>query len=125
MSEFIITFRECLEASLIIGIIYTVLDKNDLAAEKRVLWYGVIASLGASIIVGFLLTSINESVGNTSYEKVFEAAFMYITAGILFYVIFWLAKHVSDREEIENSVKTAIAGSGFALFLLVFLGIML
>ena len=124
MNEFIITFRECLEASLIIGIIYTVLHKNDLVAEKRVLWYGVIASLVASIIVGFLLTSINESVGNTSYEKAFEAAFMYITAGILFYVIFWLAKHVSDREEIENSVKTAIAGSGFALFLLVFFSIL-
>ena len=124
MNEFIITFRECLEASLIVGIIYTVLHKNDLAAEKRVLWYGVIASLAASVIVGLLLTSINESVGNTSYEKAFEAAFMYITAGILFYVIFWLAKHVSNREEIENSVKNAIAGSGFALFLLVFFSIL-
>ena len=50
MNEFIITFRECLEASLIIGIIYTILDKNDLAAEKRVLWIGVTASLGASLI---------------------------------------------------------------------------
>ena len=69
--------------------------------------------LGASVI----LTFINEK---TSYEKLFEAIFMYITAGILFYVIFWLAKHVSDRKEIENSVKEAIAGSGFALFLLVF-----
>ena len=49
---------------------------------------------------------------------------MYITAGILFYVIFWLAKHVSDRKEIENSVKNAIAGSGFALFLLVFFSIL-
>ena len=124
MNEFIITFRECLEASLIVGIIYTVLHKNDLAAEKRVLWYGVIASLAASVIVGLLLTSINQSVGNTSYEKAFEAVFMYITAGILFYVIFWLAKHVSDREEIENSVKNAIAGSGFALFLLVFFSIL-
>ena len=124
MNEFIITFRECLEASLIVGIIYTVLHKNDLTAEKKVLWYGVIASLAASVIVGLILTSINESVGNTSYEKAFEAAFMYITAGILFYVIFWLAKHVSDREEIENSVKNAIAGSGFALFLLVFFSIL-
>jgi high-affinity iron transporter len=124
MNEFIITFRECLEASLIIGIIYTILDKNDLAAEKRVLWIGVTASLGASLIVGILLTFINESVGNTSYEKLFEAIFMYITAGILFYVIFWLAKHVSDRKEIENSVKNAIAGSGFALFLLVFFSIL-
>ena len=124
MNEFIITFRECLEASLIIGIIYTILDKNNLIAEKKVLWYGVAASIGASAIVGVLLTSINDRVGNTSYEKLFEAIFMYITAGILFYVIFWLAKHVSDRKEIEKSVKEAIAGSGFALFLLVFFSIL-
>jgi len=124
MNEFIITFRECLEASLIIGIIYTVLDKNDLVQEKRVLGYGVLASIAASIFVGFLLTSINSYVGNTSYEKLFEALFMYITAGILFYVIFWLAKHVSNRKEIEKSVKTAIAGSGLALFLLVFFAIL-
>jgi high-affinity iron transporter len=120
MNEFIITFRECLEASLIVGIIYTVLDKNDLSKEKRVLWYAVLASLLTSIIVGIGLASINEVVGNTSFEKLFEAIFMYITAGILFYVIFWLARSVSDRKEIENSVKMAVAGSGLALFLLVF-----
>ena len=124
MNEFIITFRECLEASLIIGIIYTVLDKNNLQQEKKVLWYGVIASLSASIIVGIGLASINNVVGNTSFEKLFEAIFMYITAGILFYVIFWLAKHVSDRKEIESSVKTAVAGSSLALFLLVFFAIL-
>ena len=124
MNEFIITFRECLEASLIVGIIYTVLDKNDLSQEKRVLWYAVLASLLTSIIVGIGLASINEVVGNTSFEKLFEAIFMYITAGILFYVIFWLARSVSDRKEIENSVKMAVAGSGLALFLLVFFAIL-
>ena len=77
MNEFIITFRECLEASLIVGIIYTVLDKNDLSKEKRVLWYAVLASLLTSIIVGIGLASINEVVGNTSFEKLFEAIFMY------------------------------------------------
>ena len=124
MNEFIITFRECLEASLIVGIIYTVLDKNNLSQEKRVLWYGVLSSLVASIIVGVILASINSAVGNTSYEKLFEAVFMYMTAGILFYVIFWLARHVSNRKEIEKSVKVAVAGSSLALFLLVFFAIL-
>ena len=124
MNEFIITFRECLEASLIVGIIYTVLDKNDLSYEKNILWLGVLSSLTASVIVGIGLASINSAVGNTLYEKLFEAIFMYITAGILFYVIFWLSKHVSDRKEIESSVKAAVAGSSLALFLLVFFSIL-
>ena len=33
MNEFIITFRECLEACLIVGIIYTLLEKNNLKKE--------------------------------------------------------------------------------------------
>ena len=49
---------------------------------------------------------------------------MYMTAGILFYVIFWLARHVSNRKEIEKSVKEAVAGSSLALFLLVFFAIL-
>ena len=46
MNEFIITFRECLEASLIVGIIYTVLQKNNLTREKMLLWYAVLSSVG-------------------------------------------------------------------------------
>ena len=124
MNEFIITFRECLEASLIVGIIYTVLQKNNLTREKMLLWYAVLSSVVASMIVAYILISINESVGNTSYEKLFEAIFMYITAVILFYVIFWLAKHVGNRNEIEESVKSSLTGSGFALFLLIFFSIL-
>jgi high-affinity iron transporter len=45
---------------------------------------------------------------------------MYITAVILFYVIFWLAKHVGNRNEIEESVKSSLTGSGLTLFLLIF-----
>ena len=86
---------------LIVGIIYTVLQKNNLTREKMLLWYAVLSSVVVSMIVAYILTSINKSVGNTSYEKLFEAIFMYITAVILFYVIFWLAKHVGNRNEIE------------------------
>jgi high-affinity Fe2+/Pb2+ permease len=38
MNEFIITFRESLEAALIVGIIYAVLDKNNLHHLKKSLW---------------------------------------------------------------------------------------
>ena len=41
MNEFIIMFREGLEASLIVGIIYTLLIKQELNREIRQLWLGV------------------------------------------------------------------------------------
>jgi high-affinity Fe2+/Pb2+ permease len=55
MNEFIIVFRETLEASLIVGIIYTILIKNELYESIKKLWIGVAAALVFSILVGYLV----------------------------------------------------------------------
>jgi high-affinity iron transporter len=49
---------------------------------------------------------------------------MFLTAGLLWYVIFWLSKHVSDRDELEGQTKKAIATSGIGVFLVVFFAIL-
>jgi hypothetical protein len=38
--------------------------------------------------VALALNNIKESIGNESYTALFEGVFMYITAGLLWYVIF-------------------------------------
>ena len=124
MNEFIIVFRESLEACLIVGIIYTLLEKNNLIKQIQQLWAGVGAAIIASIIVAIALNSIKESIGNESYTALFEGIFMYITAGLLWYVIFWLSKHVSDRTELENETKNAMKASGWGVFLVVFFAIL-
>ena len=75
MNEFIIVFRESLEACLIVGIIFTLLEKNNLIKEIKQLWLGVIAALIASVIVAVILNNIKQSVGNASYTALFEAVF--------------------------------------------------
>ena len=124
MNEFIIVFRESLEACLIVGIIYTLLEKNNLIKEIRQLWAGVAAAIIASIFVALALNNIKESIGNESYTALFEGVFMYITAGLLWYVIFWLSKHVSDRTGLENETKNAMQASGWGVFLVVFFAIL-
>ena len=124
MNEFIITFRETLEAALIVGIIYTVISKQGLKKEVLQLWYAVGASLVASLLVALFLNSIKESIGNASIEKLVEATLMYITAGLLWYVIFWLAKKVSDREVLEGQTSSALKTAGWGVFFLVFFAIL-
>ena len=124
MNEFIIVFRESLEACLIVGIIYTLLEKNNLDREIKQLWLGVFFALIASGILGILLNSIKQSIGNASIQALFESVFMFLTAGLLWYVIFWLSKHVSDRVELEGQTKKAIATSGIGVFLVVFFAIL-
>ena len=124
MNEFIITFRECLEAALIVGIVYTLLQKNNLVQQIKQMWFGVVAAVVASVLVALVLTSIKSSIGNASVEKLVEALFMFITAGLLWYVIFWLSKHVSSRKQLEGQVDAAVAVSGWGISLLVFFAIL-
>ena len=124
MNEFIITFRETLEAALIVGIIYTVISRQGLKHEVLQLWYAVAASIVASVLVALSLNSIKESIGNGSIEKLVEASLMFITAGLLWYVIFWLSKKVSDREVLEGQTSSAIKTAGWGVFFLVFFAIL-
>ena len=55
MHEFIIMFRESMEAALIVGIIYTLLHKQGLDRELKQLWLGVGCAVIASILVGLVL----------------------------------------------------------------------
>ena len=47
MSEFIIVFREVLEASLVVGIIYLILEKSNQLSHFYKLWMGVFAAIVA------------------------------------------------------------------------------
>ena len=45
MSEFIIVFREVLEAALVVGIIYLLLEKTNQKSHLPKLWFAVFLSL--------------------------------------------------------------------------------
>lgn len=124
MNEFIIVFRETLEASLIVGIIYTILIKNELYDSIKKLWIGVAAALVFSILVGYLVYMLKESFSNESARSLFESVFMFITAGLIWYVIFWLSKHVSDRKQIEAETNTAVQASTWGIFFVIFFSIL-
>ena len=111
MKEFIIIFRECLEAGLIVGIIYTFIHVNKIKDQKRNVWLGVLGGIVASILIGCIFFFLGGRIPANSleYETLFEGVSMYITALFLFYVIFWLSKKVSDKSLIQKSVKKSIS----------------
>jgi len=124
MKEFIIIFRECLEAGLIVGIIYTFIHVNQIKGQKRNIWLGVLGGIVASILVGCVFFFLGGNIP-TEYEKLFEGVSMYITALFLFYVIFWLSKRVSDKSLIQNSVQESISkNESWGLFILILFAIL-
>ncbi len=124
MSEFIIVFREVLEASLVVGIIYLLLEKSNLKDHFKKLWLGVAAAIAASIAVGYLVILAKNSLGNNSTQALFEGVFLYLTAFLIWYVIFWLSKNVSDKKELESSTLNAIKISSWGVFFVVFFAIL-
>ena len=120
MNEFIILFRETLEAALIVGIIYLFLTSNNASTQK--LWLAVLTAIIASVIVAYFIYTEQEALGNTSLKALFEGIFMFITAAFIWYVIFWLSKHVSDRKQLEESSAIAMSSS-WGIFFLVFFSI--
>ena len=124
MKEFIIIFRECLEAGLIVGIIYTYININNIVGQKRNIWLGVFGGIIASVLVGCVFFFLGGKIPS-AYEKLFEGISMYITAGFLFYVIFWLSKKVSSKTVIESSVQQSISkNESWGLFLLILFAIL-
>jgi len=125
MKEFIIIFRECLEAGLIVGVIYTFLHVNKIEGQKRNLWLGVLGGIVASVLVGCLFFFLGETIMPPEYETLFEGISMYITALFLFYVIFWLSKKVSNKYLIQKSVQKSISkNESWGLLILILFAIL-
>tara|TARA_B100002051_G_C16697987_1_gene619259 strand:- start:30 stop:872 length:843 start_codon:yes stop_codon:yes gene_type:complete len=124
MAEFIIVFREVLEASLVVGIIYLIIEKTNQTSHFVKLWYAVFVSILASILVGFIVIQAKNSLGNDSTQALFEAIFLYLTAFLIWYVIFWLSKNVSDKKVIEGQALNAMELSSWGIFFVVFFAIL-
>lgn len=125
MNEFIITFRESLEAALIVGIIYVFISKNGSQAHKNMVWLSVALSLLASAILGITIYKSLESVGDSAIKELLEGIFMYITAGLLFYVIFWMSKNLASKNALEKETTSVLSeGKKWGIFFLVFFAIL-
>ena len=124
MAEFVIVFREVLEASLVVGIIYLLIEKTNQSTHFSKLWYAVFASILASIAVGFMVIQAKNALGNNSTQALFEAVFLYLTAFLIWYVIFWLSKNVSDKKVLEGQALNAMEISSWGIFFVVFFAIL-
>ena len=109
---------------MVVGIIYLLLEKSNLKDHFKKLWLGVGAAIAASIAVGYLVILAKNSLGNNSTQALFEGIFLYLTAFLIWYVIFWLSKNVSDKKELESSTLNAIKISSWGVFFVVFFAIL-
>ena len=124
MAELIIVFREVLEASLIVGILYTFLKQTNQEQSISKLWQGVSIALVASVIGSFIFQKFAGGFQGQA-EKLFEGFIMIIAAVVLGTVIVWMAKNKNIAEDLKGKAKEALASNkvGRGIFLLAFISV--
>ena len=123
MAELIIMFREVLEASLIIGILYTYLKKSGNDKALKMLWSGVGAAIVLSIIVSIVFQIVADGFeGNSS--KIFEGVVMIIASVVLTTMIIWMAQNKNISEELKSKAKESLtSGFKYGIFTLAFVAV--
>ncbi|MCX6058468.1 MAG: FTR1 family protein [Chloroflexi bacterium] len=109
VSSYLLSLREGLEAALIIGILLGALRRIQRVDLLLSLWLGVLSAVGVSVLAAVLLTVFGLNLeGNV--EKIYEGFTMFLAAGILTWMIFWMSRQASTlKGELEDGVNKAAA----------------
>lgn len=115
----VVTFRETLEAALVVGIVLSYLAKTKQLSFARFVWYGV----GAGIVISLLLAVILEiTFGGLpeSIEPIVEGILMFITAGFLTWMILWVHRQKEIAAQLRQKVSQHVEkGYGFGISIMV------
>jgi high-affinity iron transporter len=125
MGAALVTTREGLEASLIVGIVLGYLAKTENRSYFRLIWFGIAAAVALSIATGAaLFFTVGELEGRA--EQIFEGIAMLSAVTVLTWMIFWMRKQaVNIKRELEARLAHAIAaGSAIGLASVVFFAVL-
>lgn len=123
ISDFIITFRETLEAALIVGIILSYLVKTRKEKYNNIVYLGVSFAVIASIIGAYLFNLLAGGFEGTA-EQLFEGITMLIGAFLLTFMIIWMLEQKHIAAELHKKVDKEIDEKHRAgLFSLVFISV--
>lgn len=116
----LITFRETLETSLVVGIVLAYLAAVGERRRNPAVWLGVAAGVLLSIILaGMLYLFVGGLEGPA--ENIYEGITMLLAAGLLSWMILWMLKQGrAMRREIETQVDRHVKNDyALGIFLLV------
>ena len=127
LESFLITSRETLEASLVVGIVLAYLNKTNNQDYKKSVYYAILAGILVSIIAAFgfiLLAGEFEGLG----EQIFEGTTMILGSILITSMILWMMKQRHLTKHIEGKVEKSLLNdnpltSHLGIFLVVFVAI--
>ena len=114
--QFLLAFREALEAALITAIILAYLARTERKPLIRYVWYGIYLAVASSLVLGAFIWFIYGGLSGPA-KALFEGVAALFAVFILSSMIYWMAiKGKELRREVEKRVKDIITrGATLAL----------
>lgn len=124
LASFLITFREALEAALIIGIIAAYVAKIGRKDLVRYINLGILGALAASLAVAMIFKTVYGELSGTA-EQLFEGTAAITAAIVLTYMIFWMAQNSRQiKGEVQEKIDLSISkGQVFGIAILSFIAV--
>src|SRR5439155_15471889 len=125
LGSLVLLVCEGLEAALIVCIVLAYLRQVGATRRRGEVWLGVAAAVAASALAALALRAIGAEFEGTG-EQIFEGVTMVVAAGVLTWMIFWMARQARLlKGELQRSVDQALAGTArLGLFLLAFVAVL-
>ncbi|UCH31989.1 MAG: FTR1 family protein [Candidatus Bathyarchaeota archaeon] len=114
--QFLLAFREALEAALITAIILAYLTRTGRRPLIRYTWYGVYLAVAASLVLGVIILFIYGGLSGPA-KALFEGIAALIAVLVLSSMIYWMARKGKElQKEVESRLKDISAqGAPLAL----------
>ena len=125
--SFLITSRETLEASLVVGIVLAYLNKTNNQSYKKSVYYAILAGILVSIIAAFGFIFLAGEFKGIS-EQIFEGTTMVLGSVLITTMILWMMKQRHLTKDIEGKVEKSLLNespmtSHLGIFFVVFVAI--
>jgi high-affinity iron transporter len=123
--SFVVTLREGVEASLIIGIIAAFLVREGRSDALRQMWIGVAIAIALCAAVAVGLRIVGNELPEREQEAVATVIALVAVAAVT-YMIVWMRRHARGiRATLEGETASALAtGSTLALVAMAFLAVL-
>ena len=112
LASFLITSRETLEATLVIGIVLAYLSKTNNKHYKKTVYYGIVFGVILSVLVAVIFTLFAGGFEGKS-EAIFEGSTMLFASVLLTTMILWMMQQKHISREIEERVTKHVANANF------------
>lgn len=124
--SFLITFREGLEAFLIVGIALAYLTKLNARHYHKYIYVGVFVGLVLSLVIAVVFQIVIDQFSSALYQHYLMAGILIFASIVLTYMAIWMQKQAKNQvSELQSNLKNLVStGNMLGLVLLAILAVL-